>query len=321
MSTYDPKFYAVDGTISKNFFSNQLESNLKDFLDYGFLSAGGWITVKRTKNNIHGMSQSTLRPIDDPNYNDGQVWQAPRKGWVWETGISVDGNSPHTINGFHVDGAGPYYPNAVGTFAHQVDYQNGRIIFNTKISQHKTVDMDYSYRWVQIYNYAYAGWFRQLQFNSDSNNTHVDNQDKGDYFLDPKNRVQLPAIVIETVPRSSSEPYRLGDKSMRFEQDVLLHVVAENYYDRNNIADAIKLQEDRVIKMYDINTVAKSGVYPYNFNGTLNSGVIQYNNLVNNDDYFFNSCRLKNIVVSDVESITSELYECTIRITAEIIIV
>ena len=332
--TYDPKFYLASNNAGLNFVSNQLEYNLAAFIDYGILYAGGFINVQANvgNTNVHGAEPDRLYPVNDPNYKNGQVWQTMRKNWVYETGIggaglydgaySSHGNTtPYTITGIILNETGKISNTAVGTYAHEKDYKNGRIIFDTKIPTTTKLRLSYAYKWVQVYTYADAEWWQELQYATDENTSDHKTRDKGDFFVDPKNRVQLPAVVLEIVPRSSSSPYRLGDKSMVLDQDILIHIVADNYYDRNNITDMIRMQEDRVIKMYDINTVAKSGVYTYDIDGTLNSTRKDYSELVNLDDYFYNTCRLKNMVVSSVESPNPDLFESTIRTTAEIIIV
>ena len=99
--------------------------------------------------------------------------------------------------------------------------------------------MSYSYRWVQVYNYVDAQWWQQIQYSSNDNEAHQKTRDRGDFAIPANQRVQFPAVVIETVPRGTSKPFRLGDKSLRIDQDFLLHIVANNYTDRNNITDIL----------------------------------------------------------------------------------
>jgi hypothetical protein len=94
--------------------------------------------------------------------------------------------------------------------------------------------------------------------------------------------------------------------------------VANNYTDRNNITDILRLQEEKVLPFYDMDALVKNNKYWLNVDGTLNSNRISYDNMVNN--YTWNTCMLKNMVVSEVESYNG-LYESNIRVTAEIIIV
>ena len=67
-----------------------------------------------------------------------------------------------------------------------------------------------------------------------------------------------------------------------------------------------------------MDALVKNNKYWLNVDGTLNSNRISYDNMVNN--YTWNTCMLKNMVVSEVESYNG-LYESNIRVTAEIIIV
>lgn len=313
------KFYGVD-KIGQNFLINQLEINMKSFLEWGFLNAGGFINVHRSTNNINSTPLYRLYSIEDPNYNNGQVWQTVRKDWVYESGVSVDGLSPVDISGIYI-GNNYYDTSTVGTYQYKLDYKNGRIIFNSKIPTSSNVSMNYSYKWIQIYNYADAEWWQELQYSSNQNPSHFQQKNTGDFTIDPKHRVQLPSVVIETVPRGSASPFRLGDKSLRIDQDFILHVVAQNYSDRNNITDIIRYQQDKVLPFYNVDKVVNNNVYPFNFDGSLNPNRIQYNGLINSAEYIWRTCRLKNMIVSEVESLNADLFECKIRTTAEIIFI
>jgi hypothetical protein len=318
MTQLTGKFSGID-KVGQNLLNNQLESNIKSFLDWGFLNAGGFNNVYINTKNINNNALYKCYLVEDPNYNNGQVWQTPRKDWVYETGITtIDNLSPISISGIYINNTF-YNINTSGTYAYTLDYENSRIIFNNKISTNANISMNYSYRWAQIYNYADAEWWQEIQYSTDSNVTHMTEKNQGDFAINPKHRVQLPAIVIETVARGTAKPFKIGNQSLIIEQDFLLHILAENIFDRNNITDILRLQQDRVLVFYDINKVVNSGVYPIGFNGALNSSRLQYNQLINNTEYVWNTCRLKNMVLSEVESLNSELFECNIRVTAEII--
>lgn len=308
------KFSGVN-KIGQNFLISQLESNMKSFLDWGFLNIGGFVNVNRSVSNVHSNPLYKLYSVEDPNYNNGQIWYTVRKDWVYESGINVDGLNPISISGLYI-GSGYYPIGTTGTYAYTLDYSASRVIFNNKLSTSANVTMNYAYRWVQIYNFADAEWWQEIQYDTDSNSSHLNKGNKGDFSILSKHRVQFPAIVIETVPRGTAKPFRLGDKSLILEQDFILHIVAENYNDRNNITDILRLQQDRVIPMYDVNIVSNSGVYPINFSGTLNNTRLQYNQLINNSVYNWNTCMLKNMIISEVDS---SFFECNIRTTAEVI--
>lgn len=312
-------FYGVK-KVGQNFLINQLEINMKSFLEWGFLNAGGFVNVHRSIQNVHANSLFKLYPIEDPNFNNGQIWQTAHKGWVYESGIVNDGVSPIPISGIYI-GNDFYDTNTTGDYQYSVDYKNSRIIFNKKLSTRSNITMSHSYKWVQIYNYTDAKWWQQLQYNTDSNSTHLNQTDKGDFYLSAKNRVQLPAIIIETVARGTADPFQLGDKSLRITQDFLFHIVADNYDDRNNLIDILRLQEDKVLTFYDVDKVVKNQIHPINYDGTLNPNRVNYDLIVGDSSYTWRTCRLKDMIVSEVQSVNSELYEANIRTSAEIIIV
>ena len=64
--------------------NSELESNLKSYLDWGFLGIGGWFNVEIPTSGAFGGTFDQLRLVDDPSYSRGQIWEAARKDWVWE---------------------------------------------------------------------------------------------------------------------------------------------------------------------------------------------------------------------------------------------
>ena len=116
------KFYGVDN-IGQNFLINQLEMNIKSYLDSGFLNAGGFVNVHKPVQNIHNNGLYKLYPVDNPNYNKGQIWQPARKDWVHETGLDIDNRQAVMISGIYI-GDTFYDTNTVGTYAYKLDYRN-----------------------------------------------------------------------------------------------------------------------------------------------------------------------------------------------------
>ena len=64
--------------IGENLLINQMESNLKTFLDWGLLSIGGWTNIETPSPGAFGGTFDTLRLVSDPAYTDGQVWESAR---------------------------------------------------------------------------------------------------------------------------------------------------------------------------------------------------------------------------------------------------
>lgn len=325
------KFSGVSN-IGEHLLMSQIENNIKSFLEWGFLNIGGFINVQRSNQNIYGNPLAKLKPTEDPNFKNGQVWQTMRKDWVWEDNIeyticstnddpcppeNTQTISPILINGIYINNT--FYPlNTTGSFEYKVDYINSRIIFSNPISLSSNVEMEYAYRWIQIYNYDSAKWWQQLQYQTDANSEHFNQLSKGDFSILSKNRVQLPAIIIETVSRGLSRPWQLGDKSLIMKQELMLHVVAENMSDRNKVIDIIRLQQDKFINTYDTNLVISNNYQSFLIDGTLNPYRLKYDQLLNNNINWV-KLRLIDIFASDVQSFSPFFTESNIKFTAELI--
>lgn len=316
--TYDPSFMGVDG-IGSTQIINELENNYKSFLDWGFLSAGGFTNVNRPTTNIASFDLHKLKPTKDNNRVANTVWQTPRKDWVHETGISYNNASPINISGIYVNGS--FYPGPTGnaTIGYSLNYPDGQVVFNSPVAPSSAVEMNYSYRNVQVYKTEQFPYWREIQFKSLENRTGFNLSDKGDFSISADQRVQLPAVVLETIARSNSKPFRLGDKSLYVQQDLLLHILADNPQDKNNITDILRLQEDRVIWLYNTDEIVKSGIYPLNYNGSKNVNGQNYYTIVNDPKYQWIKCQLIDINISDITFTNIRMYGSVVRITNEII--
>ena len=310
------QFKSVD-SISQEFLLNILESNMKMFFDWSFLQIGGWFDATvATSGTIYGNSnpQYKLILVDDDAYNAGQVWQGVRKDWVWESGACYSGSYPIVISGLYVNNT--FRPYSSGTFT--VDYNNGRVIFNTAINRTSTVNLNHSYRYVQTYRANESPWFNQIQFGS-YNRSNVDIQQisAGEWSIGGNHRIQLPAIVIESVPRSRSRPYEIGNTSLWVEQDIAFYVIAENKNDRNKLLDILRLQQDITVQLYDSNALAQSDNYPLDYNGDLKNSALMYPQIIN--QYPWRKCFFKNISLFEMDSITPNFHMGMVRATVEII--
>jgi len=336
--TYGNEKFSGVSSIGEKLLLAQIENNIKSFLEWGFLNIGAFINVQRNQNNIYNNPLSKLKPTEDPNYTNGQVWQTIRKDWVWEEDITytrcvtpvgetntepcpseyIQTSEPILISGLYINNV--FYPlNTTGSYSYKVDYINSRIIFNTAIPLNSVVEMEYSYRWVQIYSYDNAKWWQQLQYKTDDNLAHFNQLNKGDFSILSNNRVQLPAIIIESIARGLSKPFQLGDKSLVMKQEIMLHIVAENMADRNNLIDILRLQQDKFIRMYDTNLVIRDGVQPFNIDGTLNPSRLNYGDLIFDNDYIWLNARLTDIFASEVQSFSPFLSEANVKLTVETI--
>ena len=289
------------------------------FLDWGMLGIGGWFNVNIPTSGAWGGTFDQLRLVDDPSYGEGQVWESARKDWVWENEVPYTGGSPISITGVSVDGT--FYGTGDATYAHHYNYPLGRVVFDNPIASTSTVKLEYSYRNVQVYIADQAPWWDELQYNSmrvdDSSFSQVGS---GNWAILSNNRVQMPAVVIEAVPRRTYQPYELGSSNNFITQDVLFHVVSESRWWRNQLVDIISLQKDKTLMLYDSNKLADSGAYPLDFRGMVVAPENNYSGLVSTAGYQFTSARITDMGVTEMESYNSMLHEGTVRASFEVIL-
>lgn len=291
-----------------NLILNTLEVNLKAYLDHAFLNIGAFTNIDIDQENILNSSVSTLTLADDQDFESGRVWNGLRKDWVYETYIDYNSNSPIAINSININGQQI-------TTGFNIDYVNGRVILDSAISTDSVVKASHTYRNVQVNRASDVPWWRLLQFNSldteSITNTGVD------WSIGPYHRIQMPSIVIDSVPRSRNLPHELGSNSLRIEQDVIFNVLSENKNDRNQLLDILRLQHDSKINLYDLNKSAQAGVLPLDYRGFVNPNGQIYTDILAN--YYWAGVYFKNTTLSEVQSINIGLYEGLVRSTVEII--
>ena len=305
--------------VGNTLLNSELESNLKSYLDWGMLGIGGWFNVEIPTSGAWGGTFDQLRLVDDPAYTLGQVWESPRKDWVWETEVEYTGASPIDISGVYINSTLKTTGDA--TYGHHYNYPLGRVVFDSAIPTTSTVQLEYSYRNVQTYIADQAPWWDELQYNSmrvdDSTLSQVSS---GNWGILANHRVQMPAVVVEAVPRRTYQPYELGCSNNFITQDVLFHIVAESRWWRNQLVDIISLQKDHTVMLYDSDKLADSGAFPLDYRGMVVDTSKNYSGIVNTPSYQYTSARITNMAVTEMESYNSRLYEGTVRASFEVIL-
>lgn len=302
-------------SISEDFLLNILESNFKTFFDWSFLKIGAWFDA-----NIHdytffnsNIEHSTLLAVSEESYDDGQVWQGIRKDWVWEQNLSFNGTSPTVISGIYVNDN--YLAKDDSYF---IDYTNGRVVFEEPIPQTSSVKLNYSYRNVQTYRASDSPWFSAIQYNTfETNSPDITRTEDGSWNISGNHRIQLPAIVIESLPRSRSRGYELGNDNLLIEQDVAFYVLAENKNDRNKLLDILRLQQDLHLYLYNTNSLAKDDRYPLDHHGDVKNNPLMYPDIV--DAYKWRTCWIKDVTLFEIDSIHPGFHQGMVRATVEII--
>lgn len=311
---YNTCFKGVDN-ISQDLLLNIMEANFKMYLDWSFLKIGAWMDANIGNDTIYGINKpSSLIRVDDPSYASGRVWQGIRKDWVWEKEVGYGGSSPINISSILINNTTTIVKS--GNFI--INYPLGRVIFNSPIALNSKVDLNHSYRLVQVHRSSESPWFNLLQYSSlNTANQDIKRTEDGEWAIGANHRIQLPAIVIESVPRSRSRPYEIGNSLLWIEQDIAFYVYAETKNDRNKLLDILRLQQDSTIQLYDTNSVAQNDQFPLDYNGDVKSSSLMYPDLVQN--YPWRKCLIKNISLFEMDSLHPNFHQGMVRATLEII--
>jgi hypothetical protein len=305
--------------IGNTLLSSEIENNMKWFLDWAFLGIGGWSNVTMPTSGAFGGTFDTLRLVNDPSYSNGQVWEGARKDWVWETGSAYEDHDPIQISGVYVNGVLKGTGDA--TYGHHYNYPLGRVVFDSPISTSDTVKVEYSYRNVQVYVADEAPWWDELQYNSlRVDDTYYSSTGSGSWGILANHRVQMPAIVLETVPRRRFKPYQLGDTSQFVQQDIVFHIVGENRWWRNQLVDILSYQIDSQLWLFKTDTLIGSGAYPLDYRGMKVSSPLNYDDVVNTPQYRYLLARMTNMSITEMESYDARLHEGTVRATLEVVL-
>lgn len=300
-------------SVFENTLGNEIQDNLVEFFDWALLQKGNYQNVTKGELSPNNNDYSKLKLSANPNFTKGKAWEGFRSNWVWQSGVSFSpspivgsNNTKPGISGVYVNNS--FYPSSTtGTYAHKVDYYNGRIIFDNPIPTGSNVQAEYSYKYINVIYANSLPWLKEVQYRSLDNN---------EFSIPTENKVQLPAIAIEIVPRRTMRGYQLGGGQW-VDTDILFHCLAEDEFTRNKLVDIVSLQNDKTIGMFDSNILAQSGLFPIDNFGVPVSGALRYPDLVNR--YYKGKIRLKNSTVQGMELINSNFYAGIVRITAETI--
>ena len=301
-------------SLDNNFLINTLQDNIQSFLDDGLIRIGGFVNVNIPTSGLYNNGFHELRPIIDQSYNTNTVWQAPKTNWVHESGISHNGYSPIVCSGIYVNNVFYPGPTGSGNITYKINYKDGQIIFNNKIYDGSTITTSYSYKWCSVLKSTDKKWaiLQDLTYRPES-------VSKNNNILSEHN-IQMPAIVIEPLPRNFDAQYELGSKVSFRSQDLALHIYSENVYDQNILLDICKLQKDNLLQLYNSQIVSQSGVYKLYHDGTLNLNGLDYQSIISNPDYFWHKTFIKNADIVDYQKNSdSSLLWCMLRITCETI--
>lgn len=265
-------FHNVDH-IGEFHTGEQLKFNLMEWLKWGLLNIGAFRNVSRS--SLYGQNDknlSNLIVVADPRYATNTVWQGGRQDWVWEDNLDYE-HQPLTVSGVWVNNTF-YSSSTTGAYAHTILYPEGRVLFATGVAATNTVQVEHSYRLVQVRNADEPWWheFQRRSLNPDDVQLSQVAGSGGSWDVLAQNRIQLPAIVVQSVGRITKKPYEIGAVNHIHQQDFLLHVVTETDTEVERISGILADQQDHQLPTCDFNEIT----YPLDANGTPVSGAMTF---------------------------------------------
>ena len=305
--TYTPTNFKGYSNIGEPSVTEAIEDNLIAYINWGFLQLGAFFNITIPASGAYGGDRHQLVAISDPRYTDGQVWEAYRKNWVWESGITSASEQPIAISGIFVDSS--FLPKGSG---YHVNYENGQVVFDTPISTTSTVQLEYSHKWIDVSDAANIPWFRKGQTRSFRADDPAFIANSGTWSDLAENRLQLPVVAVEAVGKDY-EGYQLGGHQYA-RSDVVLHIIAEDPRTAKRLASVLAEQSESTIYMYDPGRLADQGRFPLDYRGEIASGAVCYPDLiaVTGDGGFRYTSKVQNgklVIYESTEQETDRLHE------------
>lgn len=301
--------------LERDLIKSNLLHGIVDFYNWATLSIGGFqnITVNPSTSGVYGGDRATLRPVNDRRYATGAIWEGFRGNWVWETGINFPVQPIH-VSGVWVNNL--FYGSGHSTYGHYIDYNRGRVVFNSGIPITRTVKASFSPRTV-TYTEGSHPYIRKLMYDS----YNISKSDflayaSGNWNEWADNRLQLPVVSLE-IGNTSFSPYALGGGQW-MRMNVTFRVFAENIWDCDKLTDIITMQNDKTIWIANRAILKESGVFPcdLDYRGAVVANPIQYPELVgDNSLYRWRKVQFTNTTALRDDYINDWLYTRTVQTT------
>ena len=299
--------------------SNNILDGIVEYFDWALLEKGNFVNVELNETAPNGEDYSTLRLAASGHYASGQIWEGFRKNWVWQSGLTSP--APHVgtnhtlpgISGIWVDST--FYPTTTtGTYAYHIDYLNGRVVFDSAIPTGSTVQVQHSYKYINVLYTDEAPWSQQIQTDTHQPGRTFPNVNQGRWDTTPESRMQLPAMLFAVAPKRDFRGYQLGGGQW-VDTDIMVYCFAEDPITRNFLMDTVSLQNNGTIYILDSDKIASNLAMPIDYRGVPVSGALRYPDLISN--YQGGRVRIKNMNVQDMKVHGDELFGAVVRFTAE----
>jgi len=287
------------------------------------LQIGGFENVVTTQaSGLYGGHPAILRPVTDPNFNSGRVWEGIRTDWVWETGISYS-VQPRECSGVYVNGAFKPTATETGAYEHYIDFPRGRVVFTNAITTTSNVRSDYAFR-IPTLAFSKEPWLQELLYKSLS----VERSDfliagSGSHNQLAEARRQMPTVGLELSQRRGYKPYQIGGGQFVY-QDVLMHILAETKDERDKLLNILGNQNDKVIFLPDRGLMKESAQFPVDIDvrGRPVSNPMQYPSIVaptGDGGFQWTRVMLRDVHSQVIQTTNNWLYRGAVTLTCEAI--
>jgi hypothetical protein len=259
-----------------------VKQNVKLYLDNLFLENGLYTNISVGQTDFYGNDISLLAPGDvvypEPDFISSlpnKVFQSAFKNWVYESGISLvdSGATPPVIaSGVTVDGT--FYSTATtsGTYAHSIDFPNGRIIFDSPLAGSPIVQSSFSYKEIFVGN---ANLFKNEQRPALIETSYKDNPAITGVAVYPSvESYTLPGVFIDVLSRENS-PYELGTRAAIKDYFGVFHIWARDDFILDDIEEVICDKHREVLVGINFNSAPD----PLLINGVPNPDFTTYDDL------------------------------------------
>lgn len=268
---------------------DNLQASVATFFDWATLEVEGFFNAEYPSLGPYGGDYTVLSPVHDPNYVDGTVWEGKRSNWVWEKNLSVANYQPIQISGVYVNNT--FVPaSSTGSYAHTVNYLDGRVIFNSPIPTSSNIHCNHSFKYIN-WSTSDAPWFREIVFDSFRPDI-IDASGKVNILK--KNRVNMPAVIVEVAPGRTQKPFSIP-RGHSVKQNVNFHIYAENTADRGKLVDMIMYQVSRNIVGFDRDKVMNSGMMPLTYPGNLTGTTYCYPDYIDINNAFWKKIFIESL--------------------------
>jgi hypothetical protein len=299
-----------------------LRQNLIAFFDWGFINKAGFSNVAISASGAYDNDASKLRPVTDPRYTTGRVWESNRMNWVWEDDLETN-TQPIQISGLFVGST--FHPVSGGNY--YIDYPNGRIVFNTGIALNSTVKLAYSYKWINVTSTSAVPWLRKAQPRSFRGDTDDFTYHSGNFTSIAETRMQFPTVAVEMASEDYS-PWALGGYQI-CRTKVKFFIIGEDESSVTRLAHIIGSQKEKTVQIFDSNRLATENKFPLNNFGTPQANFITYPTMVQysgdggyqlNTGLLYGKVTFIDSQVQELQELTTNLYQKVVTLTTEAIL-